>query len=149
MSEALKELGTHIELKRPDAVIGFCSGGRHSMLVGCSAPDEFDAVVNCWGGNVVVGPDKLTEKRPVAVIDMTPQLKAPMLGLFGNDDKNPTPADVDRLEEELKKHGKTYEFHRYDDAGHAFFHTGRQAFRPEQAADGWAKVFDFYDRQLG
>jgi carboxymethylenebutenolidase len=48
----------------------------------------------------------------------------------------------------LKKLGKTYEFHRYDDAGHAFFNTSRVAYRPEQAADGWSKVFAFLRKHL-
>ena len=44
----------------------------------------------------------------------------------------------------LKKLGKNYEFHRYDGAGHAFFNCARPAYRPEQAADGWAEVFAFF-----
>ena len=51
--------------------------------------------------------------------------------------------------EVLKKLGKNYEFHRYDGAGHAFFNAARVAYRPEQAADGWAKVFDFFHKNLG
>ena len=48
----------------------------------------------------------------------------------------------------LKKLGKTYEFHRYDGAGHAFFNTSRDAYRAEQAKDGWKKVFAFFNRNL-
>ena len=44
-----------------------------------------------------------------------------MLGIFGNDDANPTADQVNRTEALLKKLGKNYEFHRYDGAGHAFF----------------------------
>ena len=49
----------------------------------------------------------------------------------------------------LKKLGKNYTFHRYDGAGHAFFNASRVAYRPEQAADGWAKVFTFFHKHLG
>ena len=49
----------------------------------------------------------------------------------------------------LKKFVKTYEFHRYDGAGHAFFHTARPGYRPEQATDGWNKVLAFYHKYLG
>ena len=71
-------------------VIGFCSGGRQAYLVACSLPG-IDAVVDCWGGNVIVD-DKtqLDAKKPVAPIDLTEKLTAPLLGIFGNDDKNPT-----------------------------------------------------------
>ena len=48
----------------------------------------------------------------------------------------------------LKKLGKNYEFHRYDDAGHAFFNAARIAYRPEQALDGWAKVDAFFHKHL-
>ena len=50
--------------------------------------------------------------------------------------------------ETLKEKGKDYEFHRYDGAGHAFFCADRAAYRPEQAVDGWKKVFEFYGRHL-
>ena len=48
----------------------------------------------------------------------------------------------------LKKHGKQYEFHRYDGAGHGFFYYDRPAYRQEQAMDGWKKVFAFCERTL-
>ncbi len=129
-------------------VIGFCSGGRHAYLCACRLP-EVDAVVDCWGGNVIVD-DKslLNAKRPVAPIDLTESLRAPLLGLFGNDDENPTADQVNRTESVLKRLGKNYEFHRYDKAGHAFFNTSRVAHRPEQAADGWHKVFAFLKKTV-
>ncbi len=129
-------------------VIGFCSGGRHAYLAGCRIP-ELDAVVDCWGGRVIAdNPDDINEKRPVAPIDLTEKLKAPLLGLFGNDDKSPSPNQVDRHEALLKKLGKNYEFHRYDGAGHAFFNNTNPNYRPQQAMDGWKKVFAFLDQHL-
>jgi carboxymethylenebutenolidase len=129
-------------------VIGFCSGGRHAYLAACTL-SGIDAVVDCWGGNVVVdNPKDLNAKRPVAPIDLTEKLSCPLLGIFGNDDANPTADQVNRTEAVLKKFGKNYEFHRYNGAGHAFFNWSRDAYRPEQAADGWRKVFDFYGRHL-
>ena len=129
-------------------VIGFCSGGRHTYLVACSLPD-MDAAVDCWGGNVIVGdPSQLTEKRPVAPIELTGNLACPLLGIFGNEDRNPDIAQVNQTEEVLQRHGKTYEFHRYDGAGHGFFAVDRAAYRPEQATDGWGKVFAFYGKYL-
>ncbi len=138
---------------RPEAngkvgVIGFCSGGRHAYLVACNLP-EIDACVDCWGGNVVVDdPKLLTALRPVPPLEMTPKLACPVLGLFGNEDQNPNPDHVDRLQAALKKAGKNHEFHRYDGAGHAFFNTSRIAYRPEQAADGWTKVIAFFNKHL-
>jgi carboxymethylenebutenolidase len=129
-------------------LIGFCSGGRHAYLCACRL-DSVDAIVDCWGGNVIVD-DKtqLNAKRPVAPIELTAGLRCPLLGIFGNDDENPNADQVNRTEAELKRLGKRYEFYRYDGAGHAFFNTARVSYRPEQAADGWAKVFKFLQTHL-
>jgi carboxymethylenebutenolidase len=129
-------------------IIGFCSGGRHAYLAACRLGD-IDAVVDCWGGNVIVD-DKaqLNAKRPVAPIDLTEHLRCPLLGIFGNEDENPTADQVNRTETVLKRLNKSYEFHRYDGAGHAFFNTSRTAYRAEQALDGWKKVFEFLQRHL-
>jgi carboxymethylenebutenolidase len=129
-------------------VIGFCSGGRHAYLAAARIPD-LDAAVDCWGGSVVVDdPAKLPKTQPVAPIDLTEKIRCPLLGLFGNEDTNPSPADVDRTEAALKRFGKNYEFHRYDQAGHAFFAWYRPNYRPDQAQDGWKKVFAFFERTL-
>ncbi len=128
-------------------IFGTCSGGRHAYLTACRVPG-LDALVDCWGGRVVMSPDQLNDKFPVAPIDYTKDLSCPILGIFGNDDRNPTPEHVDQLEAELKKHGKTYEFHRYDGAGHGFFYYTSAAYRQEQAMDGWQKVFAFLEKQL-
>ena len=129
-------------------VIGFCSGGRHTYFAACRL-DGVDAAVDCWGGGVIVDdPSLLTPVRPVAPIDLTERLSAPLLGIFGNEDRNPTPDQVNRTEDVLKRLGKTYEFYRYDGAGHGFFATDRPAYRPEQATDAWSKVFAFFNRYL-
>ena len=128
-------------------IIGTCSGGRDAVLV-ASSVRSFDAVVDLWGGRVVMQPNDLTPKQPVAPIDLTKDLNAPLLGLFGNDDSSPSPAQVDQHEAELKRQGKPYEFRRYDAAGHGFFYYDRPAYRAEQAVDGWAKVFAFFAKHL-
>lgn len=131
-------------------VIGFCSGGRHAYLAACSV-DGLDAAVDCWGGNVVVDdPSALSPAQPVAPIDLSPQMGAPLLGLFGNDDRSPTPAQVDRTEATLRELGKAHEFHRYDGAGHAFMNWEKpQGYRGEAAQDGWRQILAFFARHLG
>jgi len=129
-------------------LFGTCSGGRQTTLVACRTTG-FDAAIDCWGGRVVMSKDDLNPKQPVAPIDYTSNLSCPILGLFGNDDPAPSPAQVDQHEAELKKHGKTYEFYRYDGAGHGFFYYDRGAYRQEQAVDGWKKVWAFLEKHLG
>jgi carboxymethylenebutenolidase len=129
-------------------IIGTCSGGRHSVLVASRAPGKFNAVADLWGGGVVAPKESLTPKQPVAPVDYTKDLDAPLLGLFGNDDQRPSPADVDVHEAELKKHNKSYEFYRYDGAGHGFFYYDRPIYRQQQAMEGWGKVFTFFEKHL-
>jgi carboxymethylenebutenolidase len=129
-------------------MIGFCSGGRQTYLA-AGRLSGIDAAVDCWGGSVIVDDaTQLTPARPVAPIDLTENITAPLLGIFGNDDANPSPDQVNRTEEVLKRLGKDYEFHRYDGAGHGFFAVERPGYRQEQAVDGWQKVFAFYERHL-
>ncbi|HSM71732.1 MAG TPA: dienelactone hydrolase family protein [Anaerolineales bacterium] len=128
-------------------IFGTCSGGRHAYLAACRV-EGFDAVVDCWGGRVVMSPEDLNDKTPVAPIDYTKDLSCPILGIFGNDDSNPTPEQVNQHEEELQKHGKSYDFHRYDNAGHGFFYYIYKAYRQEQAMDGWEKVWAFLEKNL-
>ena len=129
-------------------VIGSCSGGRHTFLSACRTSGVFDAAVECWGGNIVQPEDKLTPAQPTSPLEYTKDLSCPLLGLFGNDDQNPTPAQVDLHEQELKKHGKQYEFHRYDGAGHGFFYYHMPMYRQEQAEDGWKRVWGFFGKHL-
>ena len=129
--------------------IGFCSGGRHAYLAAALVPD-MDAAVDCWGGGVIVtDPKHLSPARPVAPIDYTAKIGCPLLGIFGNDDRAPTPEQVNETEAALKREGKQYEFHRYDGAGHGFFAVDREGYRPVQAVDAWGHVFAFYGKHLG
>ena len=128
-------------------IIGFCSGGRQAYLAACKIP-ALNAAVDCWGGRVIATPEQLTPRQPVAPIDLTKDMACPLLGIFGEDDANPTPADVARTEEELKRLGKTYEFHTYKGAGHGFFAADRPAYRPEAAVDGWQQVFAWFEKYL-
>jgi carboxymethylenebutenolidase len=128
-------------------IFGTCSGGRHAFLTACRVKG-FDAVVECWGGRVVMSKEELNPKQPVAPIDYTKDLSAPLIGIFGNDDKSPSPEQVNQHEAELKKHGKNYEFHRYDGAGHGFFYYDRPNYRQEQAVDGWKKIWPFLEKHL-
>src|SRR5690349_7539151 len=86
-------------------LFGTCSGGRHVYLAACRAPG-FDAVIDCWGGGVVMAPENLNPKMPVAPIDYTKDLSCPILGIFGEEDSSPTPEQVEQHAQALKKHGK-------------------------------------------
>jgi carboxymethylenebutenolidase len=126
--------------------IGHCSGGRHSWLAACRL--DIDAAVDCYGGGVVMAAEHLTPAMPIAPIDLASEMRCPLLGLFGNEDRFPTPEQVDLMDKTLTDLGKEHEFHRYDGAGHGFFTTDRASYNLEAAVDGWDRIGDFYDRHL-
>jgi carboxymethylenebutenolidase len=128
-------------------VFGTCSGGRHTFLVACRTKG-FSAAIDCWGGRVVMSQQELSPNSPVAPIEYTKDLSCPLLGLFGEEDQFPTPAQVAQHEEALKKFGKSYEFHMYPKAGHGFFYYDKPMYRQEQAVDGWKRIFAFLEKNL-
>jgi carboxymethylenebutenolidase len=128
-------------------IFGTCSGGRHAYLTACRVKG-FSALVDCWGGRVVMRKEDLSPNQPIAPLAYTPDLDCPLLGLFGNEDKGPSPEQVNQHEAELKRLGKVYEFYRYPNAGHGFFYYNRPNYRQEQAEDGWAKVYAFLHKYL-
>jgi len=128
-------------------VFGTCSGGRHAFLAACRSKG-FGAVVDCWGGRVVMTKEELSPKTPVAPIDYTKDLSCPLLGIFGEEDQFPTPQLVALHEEALKKFGKTYEFHMYPKAGHGFFYYDKPMYRQEQAVEGWKEIWKFLGKNL-
>lgn len=144
---ALRFLQAQPNLTDKIGVWGTCSGGRHTYLAACLL-DGFSAAVDCWGGHVVMAPENLNDKRPVAPIDYTKDLSCPLLGIFGEEDHSPTVEQVAIHEAALKEHGKSHEFHMYPDAGHGFFYHNRPAYRQAQAVDGWNKLFAFLEKYL-
>ena len=126
--------------------IGYCSGGRQSFLAATAL--DLDAAVDCYGAFVVGEPPEGFPLQVGPLADRVPELRAPLLGLFGNEDKYPSPEHVDELERLLTEAGKEHEFHRYDGAGHAFFSTDRPAYRVEAATDGWQRIWSFLGRHL-
>jgi carboxymethylenebutenolidase len=127
-------------------VIGFCSGGRQSFLAALEV--DVQAAVDRYGAFVVGEPPDGFPLQVVPLADRVGELRAPLLGLFGNEDSHPSRAQVDELEKLLQEAGKTYEFHRYDDTGHSFFSVDRPAYRPASAVDGWERIRAFYATHL-
>jgi carboxymethylenebutenolidase len=128
-------------------VIGFCSGGRQSVLAACNL--RLDAAVDCYGAFVVGEPPEGYTMSVTPIPDHLPRLSCPLLGLFGREDSHPSPEEVAELDRLLTEAGKEHEFHSFDDAGHGFFAVNRPSYRVQAAQDGWEYVRDFYRRHLG
>jgi carboxymethylenebutenolidase len=127
-------------------IIGHCSGGRQAFLAACLL--DFDAAVDCYGAFVAAAPPPGLPMAMEPLLPLADRLSCPLLGLFGADDRNPTPAETEILDAELTRLSKTFEFHTYEGAGHAFFAVDRPSYRPEAAVDGWRRIFDWYGRYL-
>ena len=83
-----------------------------------------------------------------APFDGTGHNRCPVLWLFGEEDANPSAADVAKIDAELARLGKTHEFHSYSGAGHAFMNEGRPSYRKETAKDAWAECLGWLERYL-
>ncbi len=132
---------------RPDvaaraiAIMGHCMGGRMSLL-GPATVSGFCASVVYYGGGAHIS----WGDEGVTPLERLGEIKCPMIGFFGDMDKNPSPKQVDAMDATLTRHGVQHVFHRYRDAGHAF--QDRSPGTPgEQAAsaDSWAKTLAFLD----
>ena len=124
------------------AIMGHCWGGRVTWVGACSNPD-YKAAIMLYGGRVKLA------MGGVPAIELAGQINCPMMGLFGNDDQNPSPADVDDMSAALTAAGIAHEFHRYDGAGHGFQdYTNPERFRAKQSADAWKKIFAFLDTTI-
>ena len=130
---AIDTLRARSESNGKVGAIGYCSGGRQTFMVACTL--AVDAAVDCYGGR--------------ADIALGPNLRCPLLGLFGKDDQYPTPEQVAELDAILTSHDKPHEFHSYEGAGHAFFSADRPSYRVEAANDGWEQIEAFYATRLG
>lgn len=127
-------------------VIGHCSGGRHAVLAACRV--DLDAAVDCYGAFVTGTPGADYPLDVTNLVPLLPQLRAPLLGLFGKNDKFPGPEQVAELDRILTEHGKPHTFFSYDDAGHAFFAVDRPSYVVAAANDGWERIESFFHQHL-
>lgn len=121
--------------KNKIGAIGWCMGGGYALDVALLEPDLAADVINY--GHLA------TDPREMKKID------APILGLFGAQDRGITPDDVHKFEQQMKELGKKIEITEYPDAGHQFENeTNPQAYRPKDAEDAWNKTLTFLDGTL-
>ena len=126
-------------------IVGHCWGGRVSWLGACQVP-ELKACAIFYGGRVKL---QMGPGTPPA-IELAGQINCPVAGFFGNEDENPPPEDVDDYEAALEAAGVPCEFHRYDNAGHAFqSFNSEERYRHDVSEDAWEKVLAFLGKNLG
>jgi len=124
-------------------IVGFCVGGRIAYLAATSCP-SLSAAVCYYPGRALI-PFGEGNKAP---IELTSQIKIPVMGNFGGQDQNPTPADVARIEAELKKAKVTYDFKSYPQAGHGFNCDERSSYNEAAAKDAWTRTVGWFDKYV-
>ena len=129
--------------------IGFCSGGRQTLLFACSS-DKVDAAVDCWGGFIHrATPDaETTPSRPKPILDLVGQLHCPLFAVFGEEDQNPTVVQSEELRSRGQRAGKDVTIKVYKNAGHAFLADYRPSYREAPAAELWSDAVAFFDKHL-
>jgi len=127
--------------------IGFCSGGRHTLLFACSS-SKVDAAIDCWGGFIHrATPDaEKTPERPTAVLDLVPQLHCPLFAVFGEEDQNPTVEQGEELRRRAQAAGKDVTVKVYPGAGHAFLADYRPSYRKDAAEDAWKRMTAWFKK---
>lgn len=116
-------------------VVGFCMGGQLALLA-ATVSEKIGAAVDFYGIHPNVHPNFTA-------------LKAPVLGIFGEQDDFVPPAAVHSLEAAIQQAGASIEAHIYPNVGHAFFNDTRpEVYSPTAAADAWEKTIGFLGANL-
>ena len=121
-------------------IIGFCRGGRTVWHYSTHNPN-LKAGVAFYGSLV----DK-NDAAPKSSIDLAPEVKEPVLGLYGEADAGIPPDQVNKMEAALKAAGKTAEFHEYPGAPHGFVADYRPSYRKEAAEDAWNEMISWFKK---
>lgn len=128
-------------LQRPECasktfgVVGFCMGGALAQYA-ATANEKVGAAVSFYGGFKQVPLD-------------WKQLHAPLLLIYGENDRGVPPEHGRKLEQELKALGKQVELKIYPNADHAFFNdTRKEVHDPEAAKDAWKRTLEFFRAHL-
>ena len=124
-------------------IVGFCRGGR-TVWVYAAHSDALKAGVAFYGSLV----DPKNPVWPKSPIELAPDMKAPVLGLYGEADQGIPVAQVEEMKAALKAAGKTAEFKIYPGAPHAFHADYRPSYRQEAAEDAW-KQMEAWFRKYG
>jgi len=129
--------------------IGFCSGGRQSLLFACSSA-EIDAAIDCWGGWIerASADDPTTPERPTPVMQLVGDLKCPLFVAVGVEDKNPSPEMASEIRRRLEDSDQPATVKLFEGAGHAFLADYRPTYREGPAFELWGDIQTFLDTHL-
>lgn len=125
------------------AVTGFCWGGRIVWLYAAHNPKLKAGVA--WYGQVTP-PQTANPLQPRAPVEVAAELKAPVLGLYGEKDTGIPVANVEKMREAIKAAKKPSEIVVYPEAPHGFHADYRPSFRKDAAEDGWKRLLAWFKK---
>ncbi len=120
-------------------ITGFCWGGRVVWLYSAHNPSLRAGVA--WYGRLASPPTPLAPKSP---LDLAPDLKAPVLGLYAGKDQGIPLADVEKMRERLRAASSPSEIHVYPEAQHGFQADYRPSYDEAAAKDGWKRLGEWF-----
>lgn len=131
-------------------ITGFCWGGK-VVWQACARFAVIDAGV-AWYGRLAppadATPEQIAGGRPWPV-DVAADLKAPVLGLYGQLDRGIPLESVELMRQALQRAGRTdSRIDVYDGAQHGFHADYRASYKADAAADGWQKLLDLFEARL-
>lgn len=126
------------------AITGFCWGGRMVWLYSAHNP-KLKAGVAWYGGLTRREPNPL---QPKQALDLVGEMKAPVLGLYGEADQGISQASIEQMREAIKREGKKSEIIVYPEGPHGFHADYRPSYRKEMAEDGWKRLLAWF-KQYG
>lgn len=116
-------------------ITGFCWGGRITWLYAAHNPGIKAGVA--WYGRLVGEP---TANSPTNPINFAPNLRAPVLGLYGGKDTGISQESIEKMKTALARGKSGSTFVVYADAGHAFHADYRPSYVEKDAKDGWKRA---------
>ena len=122
---------------------GFCWGGRIVYMYAAHNPNVKAAVA--WYGPVARSYHE-GDKTPM---DVAPNIRAPVLGLYGGADPGIPPDTTKQIDAEMKAAGKKDEIVTYPDTPHGFFADYRPSYRKEASEDGWKRMTAWFMQYVG
>ena len=121
---------------------GFGFGGTLAYLA--ATLPGINASVAFYGQSIV----SLMPDGEAAPIEDTKDLRAPLLLVFGGQDRLISTSDVDVITESLRANGKKFDLQLYPSVGHSFFRTTTDTRSAREAADAWDRVQAFFGKHL-
>lgn len=126
-------------------VLGYCMGGRLAYVTACHFSDRIRAAAVYYGGGLT----QQSAQFPVPPVERTNQIKVPLIGFFGGEDKGIPKSMVEKVEQALQAANVYREIYFYPEAGHGFFCNERASFNPVASQDAWHRTLQWFADKIG